>query len=149
MKAARTVDAGRRTGGLGLFYRSPAAAGNQEDRAVLRRGRGDRRVLIEDLEAVQLDDVLVGVTHVGVQLLERQFLEAAHRRQRIGIDSNGVPGFQNLCSEIERVSTAGSKLQGLTLNAEAADEWHQAHSPLSVATASGTGASVAKKRATC
>src|SRR3954471_3661407 len=83
-----------------LLDRSPTAVGDQERRAV-SRGRGrNRRVFVEDLEPVELDHEVVFVLHVGIELAKRELLETLHRRGRIRIDSDGIPGFENLRAQV-------------------------------------------------
>src|SRR3954466_15250859 len=142
MKAART--------GGGLLYRSPAAVGDQKDGTVFgSRGR-NRRVFVEDLEAVQLHDVLVIRAHIGIELPERDVLETPHGRRWIGIDANRIPRLQHLCSEVQNRPTSRSQPDGLALRTNAAHKGRgPVHTPPSVAIASGTGANVARNRATC
>src|SRR3954464_11843649 len=142
MKAART-------GGM-LLYRSPAAVGNQEDRTVSGGGRRNRRVLVEDLEAVQLHDVLVVRAHVGIELLEREVLEIPHGGGRVGIDADRVPGLEHLGPELENLAAARPEFERTALRPNGVHERRRLiHTPPSVAIANGTGAKVARNRATC
>src|SRR6266550_1298988 len=143
MKAART-------GGGPLLYRTPAAVGNEEDRAVLGRRRRNRRRFIEDLESVELDHIFAWVAPIGIKDLQRQLLETFYRCSGISVDGDRVPRLENLGSELENGSCTGSQLERLALYAKTVDERRCGlHSPPSVAAARGTGARVAKKRATC
>src|SRR6476469_5561253 len=99
-----------RTGGP-LLDRSPTAVGNEENRAVPGRGRRNRRVLVEDLEAMQLDDVLVVGTRGVVQLTQRKLLETLHRSRRVGVDANGVPGLEDLRPQLDSRPIARSQLE--------------------------------------
>src|SRR6478672_976806 len=138
-----------RTGGA-LLYRSPAAVGNKEDRAVPGGGGRNRSVLVEHLEAVQLDDVLVVGARVVVKLPQSQLLETLHRSGWVGVDANGVPGLEDLRPQLESRPIAGSQFERRALDANAGYErGFRVHSPASVAIANGTGARVARKRATC
>src|SRR5437868_7112180 len=143
MKAART-------GGGPLLYRTPAAVGNEEDRAVPGHRRRNRRRFIEDLESVELDDIFARVAAIGIERLQRQLLETLHRRSGISIDGDRVPRLENLGSELENGSLTGSEPERLPLYTKTGDERRCGlHSPPSVAAARGTGAKVAKKRAIC
>jgi len=61
-----------------LFYRSPSAVGDEEGRSVLGLGGGDRRVFVQNLEAIELDDIVVLMLHVGIQLAEGELLETSN-----------------------------------------------------------------------
>src|SRR5881394_2055943 len=99
-----------RTGGT-LLYRSPAAVGNEEDRTVSGSGRRNRRVLIEDLPAVQLDNVLFVCPHIGIKLLEGEILETPHGGRGIGVDTDCIPGLEHLGPEMENRSASRSELE--------------------------------------
>ena len=99
---------------------------------------------------MEFDDVLVGVPDTRIERLQRQFLETLHRNHWIGVDSDGVPGFENLRPQMQDIPRVRAELERRALGAETADERRDGlHSPPSVATARGTRANVAKKRATC
>src|SRR6266576_6481044 len=94
-----------------LLYRSPAAVGDEERRSVLRVSGRYRSILIENLEAMQFDDVLALVPDLGIELLQRELFEALHRCQGIGVDADRVPGLENLCSELEGFAGLGAQLE--------------------------------------
>src|ERR1700716_2883427 len=96
MNAART-DRGP------LFYRSPAAVGDEEGGSVAGGGRRDRSVFVENLEPVEPDDVLVVVPHVRIELAKGELLEATDRGRWIHIDRNRIPCFEDLRSQAKRL----------------------------------------------
>jgi hypothetical protein len=61
-----------------LFYRSPVAVGDEESRSVPGLGGGDWRVFVQNLEAIELDDIIVLMLHVGIQLAEGELLETSN-----------------------------------------------------------------------
>src|SRR5690242_1338567 len=101
MKAAR-IFAGE------LRNRSPAAVADQKNGAVAGTRRRDRCVLVENLPAVQFDDVVV-LLDVGIERLQGQILEALHARGRIRVNANSVPGLQDLSAKVKHLPGAGPK----------------------------------------
>src|SRR6267143_3889493 len=85
-----------------LFYRSPAAVGDEKSRSVFRGSGRNRRVLVKHLEAVKLDHILALMPGVGVKLAQSELLETFDRRRRIRIYANRVPRFENLRSQLKR-----------------------------------------------
>src|SRR5207245_1146640 len=83
-------------------------------------------------------------------LSQCKLLETLHRGQRISVDADGIPRFEHLGPELKWSCRIRSQFERLAPRAQPTNERSRGfHSPDSVETASGTGASVAKKRATC
>jgi hypothetical protein len=104
-----------------LFYRSPAAVGDEKSRPVSGSGRGNRRVFVQDLESVELDDILPFMLRIGIELAKRELLEALHRGRRIGVDPNRVPRFEDLGAELKRGAGRRSQLERVLLCAKSVD----------------------------
>src|SRR6476620_4972740 len=133
-----------------LFDRSPAAVGDEKRRAVLRSGRGNRRVFVQDLEPVELDHVFAFRSGIGIKLSKRQLLQTLDRGRWVGVDANRVPRLEHLRSQLERRARRRSELERVPLGSKSVDEQSRTGHRLTVVkTSSGTGASVAKKRAIC
>jgi hypothetical protein len=96
MSAARTDRA--------LFYRSPVAVGDEEDRPVLGRRRRNWRIFVQNLEAVELDDVIILVLHVGIELSQCELLETPDGGGWTRVDADGIPRLENLSPQVENSS---------------------------------------------
>src|ERR1700694_4813603 len=115
MNAAR-MDRGQ------LFYRSPAAVGDQESGSVPGSSRRDRSVFVENLEPVELDHVLVIALRVRIELAQSELLETPHRGRRIRVDRNRIPSFEDLRPQAKRLIRRSAKLEWLAARAKAVDE---------------------------
>src|SRR5437868_9031085 len=82
-----------------LLYRSPAAVGYEEGGSVRSGGSGDRSVLVQNLESIELCHVLVLVTDIWIELFQGEVLEIPDPRRRVRVDSDRVPCLQDLCPQ--------------------------------------------------
>src|SRR5215212_10232702 len=116
---------------------------DEKRRAVLRARVGDRHVLVQDLEAVELEYELVGGVAVRLQRGEGLRLERSDTLALWRFDADDVPHFHQLHTHGDARLTIGAEPENARSGADLRYEGH-GHDA-----ACATGGSVAKNRATC